>query len=88
MPAESQVAAPSHNAQREQRDRQYEGEQADNDADVDETDAHPYSIGGQSKPTPRSRPMCAMGVIRAFESVLRQYEFSSPNAPTTRVPSL
>jgi hypothetical protein len=84
MTPQGLVVAPSHDAQREQRYAQDEGKYADDDPDIDQTDAHPYWIGGRSKPTPRSHVPCAVGGCArsgAFEAA----RMSRPNAPTTRV---
>jgi hypothetical protein len=52
MAAEGHVATPSHHTQRQQRDRQNKREHADENPYVDQTDAHPYWIGGQASPLP------------------------------------
>jgi hypothetical protein len=87
MASHGLVATRSHHTQREQRDRKNKREHADENPYVDQTDAHPYWIGGRASPLPAPNlGTFAGGGIRALESVVQASKSSGPNVPTTRVP--
>lgn len=65
MSAQGLVATQPDHTQRQQRDRQYEGEHADNNPDIDQTDAHPCWIGGRASPLPAPNLVRRMGDLRA-----------------------
>ena len=85
--AHRHISAPSHHAQRQQPDRQNHGEHADNNPDVDQTDAHPNWIGGRASPLPVPNFGSAGWGFHALEKRLQAKESSGPNVPITRVPN-